>query len=502
MRKRIKKVHISKRTRNVLAISIIILIVPLTLFGISAFSPLTEEIYLKSGDIIKNFKFDTVGGKEISLGGNAWDGKLQFDVGSTWDVQRDDVQLISTVPVDDSVIYYYRVSMTNKINIFTKVSLEQGAENNLLKKETGTYEAAYYKHVGLTGAHMFSWSKDIYWQYYDFGDIKQWNLMNNKFSGDVVMSFDINPSSFPATITDSQGNIVTKNFDYIAVSSATVLSNTNGLLSDDMPSIIGIQPDEYETTDLPLDKPTNLIGGDTKLTLTFNPYIDLNIPRDPTNSFDGGIIPHSIGAGMQPKTKDGGNIWNPSINQESMTDCKFIYSLGSLSPVVYEWSGTLSYVENRVVTTDYWKIFPILWDVKVKSQTSSTMYNTQPVALHVTNRYIQSKVIVTLEVYSSYKVTTMDDYRDDPDLEAPTEYFDSLLWQSIVDGFGGGQQYTDTSGGLFDLGFDINSIIIIVVIIIVVIVGIYIFMKIGMPIVKGRQQRRLIESAVRAGRGE
>ncbi len=498
-----KKITVSsKKKKGFLILFCIIIIIPLALIGVRSFSPFTEEIYLKSGDVIKNFKFDTVGGKPITLGGNAWDNKLQFDVGSTWDVQRDDIQLISTILVDDSVIYYYRVSMTNKINIFTKVSLEQGAENNLLKKETGTYEAAYYKHVGLTGAHMFSWSENIYWQYYDFGDIKQWNLANNKFSGDVVMSFDINPSSFPATITDSQGKIVTKNFDYIAVSSATILSNTNGLLSEQMPTIIGIQPREYETTDLPLDKPTDLTGGDTKLTLTFNPYIDLNIPRDPTNSFDGGIIPHSVGAGMQPKTKDGGNVWNPSTTQKSMTDCKFIYSLGSLSPVVYEWSGTLSYVFNSVVTTDYWKIFGILWGVKVKDQTNPTLYETESVALHVTNRYIQSKIRVTFDVYSSYKVTTMDDYIDDPDLEAPTEYFDSLLWQSIVDGFGGGQQYTDTSGGLFDLGFDISSILNIIIIILVVIIGIYVFIKIGMPIIRGRQQRRVIESALKVRKGK
>ena len=498
MTRRIKsKKRFSKKTRNILAISII-LIVPFTFLAVSiAFSPfLTEgDLYLKSGDVIKNFKFDTVGGRPISLGGDAWNGKLQFEVGSTWDIQKDDVELISTIPVDDRVIYYYRISMTNKINIFTKVALNQGAENNQIKKVTETYEVANYRHSGLFGDRMFGWTSDIDWQHYDFGDIKTWNLMNNKFSGDVVMSFDINPSPLPATITDSEGNIVSKNFDYIAVSSATVLSNANGLLSDDMPSIIGIQPREYESQDLPLNKPTSSLGGNTKIYVgEWNPTIDLNIPRDPTNSFDAGIISHSVGAGMQPKTKAGGNVWNPSITQKSMTDAKFIYSLGSISPVVYEWKGTLGYNYKKVETTDYWAALFTL-GVKIKSQTNARMYDTEPVALDVTNRYLQSKLKITFDVYSSFKVSTMD-IRDDPDLEAPTQYFDSLLWDTIVDGFGGGQQYSDTGWSLFDL----DSIIILVVIIIVVGGGIYVFMKIGVPTIRRRQQRKLIESAYNAGR--
>ncbi|KKM68720.1 hypothetical protein LCGC14_1458050 [marine sediment metagenome] len=127
------------------------------------------------------------------------------------------------------------------------------------------------------------------------------------------------------------------------------------------------------------------------------------------------------------------------------------------------------------------------------------MYDTEPVALHVTNRYIQSKLRITFDVYSSFKVSTMD-IRDDPDLQAPSQYFDSLLWDTIVDGFGGGKQYTKTSWGLFNLDF--NSIIILIVIIIVIGVGVFIFIKSGVPIIKGRQQRRMIESAYKAGRGK
>ena len=495
-----KKIKITKRTINILSI-FILLFTPFVLVSAIMFSPfLTEgDLYLKSGDIIKNFRFDTIGGKSISLGGNAWNSKLQFEAGSTWDIQKDDVEIISTIPVDDSVIYYYRISMTNKINIFTKVALNQGAENNQLKKITETYEVARYRHSGLAGDYMFGWTSDIEWQHYDFGNVKQWNLLNNKFSGDIVMSFDINPSPLPATITDSEGNVVSKNFDYIAVSSATVLSNDNGLLSDDMPTIIGIQPREYKSQDLPLDTPTSSLGGNVKTYVgEWNPDIDLNIPRDPTNSFDIGIIPHSVGASMNPKTKAGGNVWNPSTTQKSMDDAKFIYSLGFLSPVVYEWEGTLGYTYKNVETNDYWRVFLISIGVNVKKQTSTRMYDTEPVALHVTNRYIQSKLRITFDVYSSFKVSTMD-IRDDPDLQAPSQYFDSLLWDIIVDGFGGGKQYTKTSWGLLNLDF--NSIIILVVIIIVIGVGVFIFIK-GVPIIKGRQQRRMIESAYKAGRGK
>ncbi|KKN37582.1 hypothetical protein LCGC14_0761880 [marine sediment metagenome] len=447
-----------------------------------------DDVYLVSNDIIKNFKFDLFDGGPVSLSGQSNDRKLQFESQASWRIDPADLQLIDSFTQGDDAYIRYKVGMTSKINMITTVEIAQGAENNQLKRVTESFLVAKYKHIGLTGAQMMGWEANIDWTHYDFGDIRQWGYANNDFSGDLVMSFDIAQNPLPNFQTIS-GDSLTKNFGYIAVSSIAVIDNIYGLLDNSAPDIVGITPREYREEKAILGA-LDEFGYTRKWNEAYEPDIELYKHIDPLNSFDGGITPQSEGSSMNPRTKSGDPIWDPEMEQRSMRDAKFIYHIGSLSPIVTEYSATLSYKYMYYISADLWTIPASVGEY---SSTTADKTYTKPIALHVTNRYIQTKIKVVFDVFTSYKIDVGADGIEDFDLDFPREYYDLLLWLTTVDGFGGGEQQTSPTWNLFA---DWNWIIILVV----AIIGGILFIKIGMPIIRGRQRRKEIETIMRGSK--
>ncbi|GAH10168.1 unnamed protein product, partial [marine sediment metagenome] len=130
-------------------------------------------------------------------------------------------------------------------NIYTTCELRDVAENNRLNVVKEEFLVAEYSHHGLFGDYMFGWKSYVDWTHYNFGNIKNWNEQHNAFEGDLVMSFDIAQSPLPSFQTQS-GDALTKNFDYVAVSSIAVQNNLHGLLDQSAPEIVGLTPKEYE----------------------------------------------------------------------------------------------------------------------------------------------------------------------------------------------------------------------------------------------------------------
>lgn len=478
------------------------------------------EVYLLSGDIVKNFQFDSFDDQPISLGGDSQDKKMSFEHIPVWKIAKDDIWLIRSYTEGDDVYIQYKVAMTNTINMYTSVSLSEavapypkipsednyqeigyedpmitsyGSDSSGLKRVTEDFLVASYRHSGLAGDHMFSWKAYLTWQHYNFGDIKDYNERNNDFEGDVVMSFDIAQSPLPnfKTLT---GNALTKNFDYIAVSSIAVVSNIMGKLNDQAPDIVGLTPKEYDAS-RNTKSAVDTFGSTAKnkWDATYDPNPKLVINQE-VNAFDGGMSPQPKGSSMNPRRKDGGLIWNPATKQESMTDCKFIYNIDSISPLVTEHTATLSYNYKYYETEDR-----PFWQVGVARDEDRAYSHTRPVALHVTNRYIQSEIRLVFDIFTSYKIDVGADGIEDYELDFPMEYYDLLSWITTVDGFGGGEQHTETWGLdwlLNPFGFGSGTIILIVVVIIAIVI-LFITLKFGLKWYQARQTRRLIESALK-----
>ena len=142
------------------------------------------------------------------------------------------------------------------------------------------------------------------------------------------------------------------------------------------------------------------------------------------------------------------------------------------------------------ISADLWTIPASVGEY---SSTTADKTYTKPIALHVTNRYIQTKIKVVFDVFTSYKIDVGADGIEDFDLDFPREYYDLLLWLTTVDGFGGGEQQTSPTWNLFA---DWNWIIGLVV----AIIGGILFIKIGMPIIRGRQRRKEIETIMRGSK--
>ncbi|MCP6718938.1 MAG: hypothetical protein KJI71_01720 [Patescibacteria group bacterium] len=452
-----------------------------------------DDVYLISNDIIKNFKFESFDGNPVGLSGQTNDQKLQFESQASWRINPNDIQLVNIFTQGDDVYIRYKVGMTSKINMYTTVEINQGAENNLLNRITEDFLVAEYQHSGLFGHRMFGWEAYLHWTHYDFGNVKQWNSIHNDFGGDLVMSFDIAQSPLPNFQTLS-GDSLTKSFDYVAVSSIGVVDNLYGKLDDSLPDIVGLTPRKYEEKKNILS-PLDSFGGTAgnKWNAYYDPDINLNILSDFSDSFDGGIMPQSAGSSMNPRTKSGSPIWDPKLQQSSMTDARFIYNLGSISPVVMEYSATLSYTYLYYETVD-----EPFWQIGTKRNEPQDYSHTRPIALHVTNRYIQSEVKVVFDIFTSYKIDVGADGIEDYNLDFPMEYYDLLTWLTTVDGFGGGQQHTETPGLDWLNPFGIGWLPIIIIL--GVIIGGYLFIKIGGPIIRGRQRRNEIREIMRGSK--
>lgn len=489
------KSNISKSTFFLIFISIfsLVLILGIGFVGFDPYDTGEGEEYIVSNDLIKNFGFESFDGNPVSISGQTNDGKLQFESQASWNIYPDDIQLVNIYTEGDNAYIRYKVAMTSKINMYTTIDVYQCAENNQLLPVEDKFLVAHYRHSGLCGDHMYSWKEYLYWNHYDFGNIKQWNAENNDFGGDLVMSFDIAQNLLPNFQTQS-GDSLTKNFDYIAISSVAVKSNIHGKLDDSVPSIVGITPREYEE-ELSIRSALDVADfpSTDKFDAYYDPDIDLITDKEPFNSFDGGIMPQSAGSSMNPRGKDGSRIWNPELEQSSMTDCRFIYNIGSLSPLVTEYYGTLSYTYIYYESRDYWKILFLKIGVKEEQNDQFDKSYTKPVALHCTNRYIQTEVRVVFDIFCSYKIDVGADGIEDYELDVPMEYYDLLLWLTTVDGFGGGETHRTEYGGIFG-DFDIMVVILIIVIIVGTII-VYIFVI--NPILRARRQRRMIETALR-----
>jgi len=463
---------------------------------LGAWSPIDEgngDVYLVSNDIIKNFQFETFDGDGISIGGESMDAKLQFESQASWRINPEDIALLNIYTQGDDVYIRYKVAMTSKANIYTTCELTDVAENNQLNIVTEEYLVASYKHRGLFGDVLYSWDSDITWTHYDFGNIKQWNGDHNSFAGDLVMSFDIAQSPLPNFQTVS-GDALTKNFDYIAVSSIAVANNLHGLLDDSAPDIVGLTPREYEETKS--EKGNLETFGQTEMWVaTYQPLIDLTASSTPQNSFDAGIVPQTIGSSMNPRTKSGELIWNPEAEQESMLDCRFIYHVGSLSPLVMEYYGTLSFNSIAYETIDYWHPFPFNIDVKTHFYTTASESYTKPVALHVTNRYIQTQIRVVFDIFTSYNIDVGGDGIEDYNLDFPAEYYDLLLWITTVDGFGGGDQWTSSPWT-----WESSWIIVIVIVGVVLVGGVIVYFIYLKPMLEAKRTRQLVETAIKSAK--
>ncbi|MFX1567900.1 MAG: hypothetical protein ACFFCV_05980 [Promethearchaeota archaeon] len=450
--------------------------------------------FIVSNDLIKNFKFESFDGRSVSQSGQTLAKDLQFESQASWNIYPDDISLLDIYTDGDNAYIRYKVAMTSKVNMYTTLDVVDCAQDGQLKQVSDTYLVAKYQHLGLFGDVMHGWEESVTWNHYDFGNIKQWNSANNDYDGDLVMSFDIAQNLLPNFQTVS-GDSLLKNFDYIAVSSVAVVDNTYGKLDSSVPTVVGITPRDYEEEYSSMQNPTSAIKSKiASATRMFDAYYDpnirLNIPTTPQNSWDGGITPQSAGSSMNPTTKTGDPIWNPETKQTSMKDCKCIYHIGSLSPLVTEYYGTLSFKYIFYRSIDYWDTLLHI-GIKEYSKVPNDQSYTKPVALHCTNRYIQTTIRVVFDVFCSYKIDVGSDSIEDYNLDFPEEYYDLLLWLTTVDGFGGGETHTAEAGGLFG---DYTTWIIIIAI---VAVGILVLVFVVMPILKARQSRKMVESIVK-----
>ncbi|MFX1239156.1 MAG: hypothetical protein ACFFAS_18545 [Promethearchaeota archaeon] len=396
------------------------------------------DVYITGDDVIKNFRFDSFDGEPLSLTGTSpgLQDKIKFEIGGQWEAHTNDISVQNIEEADDTIYMYYRIALTNKMNIFTNVDLEDACENLSTTKEN--LLAGVYRHYQLLGDQLYGWESYLTWEHYDFGQLIAHNTQNNVFEGDLVMSFDINDSPLPAFLTDSEGNTVTKEFDYIGISAVYIDNTITGKMSNDMPDISGISPREYKS-----EEANDFFGGDPgsmrAATGSYDPKPQLSGSRL-SGTFDIGYVPQSDGSSLMPTAKGGSAIWDARTREESMDNCEFRYALHSLSPVVYKYSDTLTWQKQVIHTQDYigWNFLIPYTGVKTIRNEDTLLSETRDVALHVTNRYIQTEITVVFNVWSSWKIEGADLGEYDG-LDKPQEYYDDLVWQTTVDGFGGGE---------------------------------------------------------------
>jgi len=456
--------------------------------GLTPFVRATDDTtYILSNDIIKNFKVDSFNGLPVGISGATLDGKMMFETQASWKITKDDLQLIQVYTQGDTAYIQYKMGATTKINMYTTVPIEKSA--GAFNKINDNYQIAEYYHCNEFGGVLYGWEAFMDWKHYSFGDIKLYNSKNNFFKGPVVMSFDIAQSSLPDFQTIS-GDALVKNFDYIAVSSAGVVNNIIGKLNNTAPTIVGLTPRDYSTETYNSKVADPVPNGQiANIYYAWDPKISLTIHPDPLNSWDGKIIPQTVGSSLNPTNKDGTPIWDPSAKQQSMTDCKMAYQL-QICPYITEYYGTLSFQYQEVVT---WEKF--FWQgpyIKFHNELDYTY--TKPIALHCTNRYVQTEVKVVFDLFASYNIDVGANGIEDFVLSFPEEYYDLLLWLTAVEGFGGGIQYTATPdpadafwdwiSGIFS---NIWSWIIMFLILAVVIV---VFVYVVIPYLRNRSRKR------------
>lgn len=478
------------KARKSKSIFFLIFFLSFNLISISSFTPYTKAsdytTYISATDIVKNFKFTTFNGGNIVNEG-IYDNKLRFDKQSAWLLYKNDVNLISSHEIGGSTVLKYSIIVRNKINLYTNVRLNQMAFD--ISKQYGEYLGVKYVHQTLGQVSATRWEQDITWEHYDFDrviDMRTFNTMNNIFSGRLKMTFDIDPNPIPDTFGD---NTETE-YGYITVSEAGIENNLWGRMSTDMPTMVELDPSEV-SSEYNDDYDEGSVGKEA-INLDLNPNTRMYVWEDPSESFDGGIQADTIGSSLNPTNKDGTDIWDPEEAEESMTGCELNYDLIKLSPIVYKWKGKLEYTYHDVLIEDvlggWFAVVPIL---KHHWETDQIEYGD--VMLHGINRYIQSDIYVVFELWTSVKVGSLTDYYQQMLLEAPEEYYDTLIWSTLAGGWDGStiREYeTPILGWLEELFNVFGDMITWIIVIVVIIAGLYIFIKIGMPIIRGRQRRK------------
>lgn len=451
-----------------------------------------DSEYISASSILKNFKFESIGSEPI-IDDGAFNNKLRFDTQSAWILYKDDVTLLDKKEIGGSTQLKYRVVLRNKINVYTNVRINQMVEN--MYEQTEQFLGCSYRHNNIGGSIANTWESYIKWDHWNFGDIKNYNFQNNYFSGRVKMSFDINDNPVP----DSIGGNAETEYGYIAVSEAGIVNNDWGKMTDQMPEIVALSPSE-EQSDIK-DTSTYSSGGtadDSAFLAKINPNIQLTVSSTPYETFDSGILPDTAGSSLNPTTKEGGPIWVPE--ERSMTGCNIYYDLGALSPIVYRYKGTMQYTEHYLETEVYYT--DNIWDwlaTCVKEKYYYNWYHTESrdVALYGINRYLQVDMMVAFEVWTSQKLGALTGYYELLKLEKPEEYYDELVWSTLAGGWGGStirapdQNTPDwVPTWLTDLFSGASGILIWIIIIIVVIICLYIFIRIGIPLIQRKIMRR------------
>jgi len=463
--------------------------------NVQAQEELAEKIYVLNGDIIKNFKFDTFRGTEIESNRYAG-GKLIFENEAQWKIAPEDIKLVYSATQGNRTYLYYKLAMRMKLNLLTNVRLSQACSTGVVEKDSSfsalRYRRYYWdewkecktKILGICVEYEWkgAWklSQDsttsIKYNHYDFGDIRSWNAQHNSFSGNLVMSFDIDDSPLPNNLVDDLGRPMTKKFDYIGVSSLIVESSERGKLSEDEPTIQTIQPSDFD--DETAERKS--WSGDSDKSRGGKNF-DFNIrlfDAKLTNTFDEGILPQSPGSSLNPTLKDGSPLFDPMGTDQSQPDCKFTYNLGRLSPVVLEYSATMEYDKYDVKHKLSW--LGSNYD-EWSGTTGSGTARTKQVALHVQNRYIQPTLKAVMNVWTAYETEVLQTDLEDDTLTAPVEYYDNLIWTATVDGSGGVIHTEDRPGpldwledllnleGLMGIIFAIIGIVMVIVILFLVV---------------------------------
>jgi hypothetical protein len=456
-----------------------------------AFSPFdtgegTE--FISATDILKNFRFETFANEPIVADG-AKDNKVRFDTQAAWVLYKDDVIPLNMYEIGESTQLKYRIVLRNKINIYTNVRLNQMAES--IQKYSEDFLAVKYRHNSLGGGIDYWWEQYIHWDHYNFGDIRHYNSLHNDFSGQLVMSFDINDNPVPASI----GPNTETEFGYIAVSDAGIVSNKVGLMNDEMPDIVDLAPSEYEAP----DDAFSLDGqGRNAYEEVLDPMVSLNVYEYPVDSFDGGVVPDTAGGSLNPRGKDGRPIWDPET-QESMTGCLLHYDVVRISPVVYLWKGHLSWTFIDLETEKYLEyVFPLGFkeDIKTNHRRTTARDEFRDAALHGINRFIHVDMYVAFDIWTSVKLGTLTDEYEQLRLEDPEEYYEDLIWSTIVGGWTGSTiEHEEKEWGwslesFFDIFGGIGGFITFIIVLGVVLFGGYLFFMFGIPYLKAKQARK------------
>lgn len=477
----LKKIKQSQKTFliGLLFISVFALASTRIIIPASATTPGT--LYITSGDIIKNFKLENFDGASITSGGTVigLDERLKFEVGALWKAYPDQVKAINVQQINDKVYINYDITFFNSLGMYTNARLPDVIQTGKTADAiTDTIPCGRYQHFGLFGDTQIDWTQYLYWSHLDVGDLRTWNGEHNLFSGNLDMSFDIKDSILPKTLLDYNGNPSNKSFDYVGIKTIYVDDQLTGLLSDEVPTVVGLTPSEYKFTasDVQAGALGGFAAGDS-VTAKYQPNPTLSATFV-SNTVDFGVLPgQSIGASLNPTQKNGTGLFDPKAEQKSISDCKFTYSIGSLSPLITEYSNTLSYT-TRVYGTQDVITGPFQFGLFVVGDLTDSRSFTRTSALQVSNRYIYTTIGITFSVWSAYDIQALET-GDIPVLQFPQEYYDNLIFSSIVDGFGGGMVYKEAipSFDLFGFFGGLSNFIYLLIILAITGVVLYVVVK-------------------------